>query len=122
MLYLSVLLPAVRMPLTSGPRPAATEPPEPARRRADRARSTAADPRAAFPAGLPGRPSACRGRTAARLGNRRLHDTRSEEGGTYRRKGRAGGRAARTSGCRPREARAALAPAHRRRRAWPPAK
>jgi len=79
-----------RIPVASGPRPAAAWP-EAARRLTHRARMAAA-PRAAGPGCAQGRSRARRGRGAACLGNR-LNDTRSEEAGTYRRKGQAGGRA-----------------------------
>jgi hypothetical protein len=109
MLYLSVSPFPPRMPVTSGPRPAAAVPPEPAKRLTGCARAAAAGPRAAVPSGGLGRTRARRGRPAARLGNRRLNHTRSEEAGTYRRKGRSGGsqgsRAARTGDRRWRDAR-----------------
>jgi hypothetical protein len=106
MLYLSVFLALSRMPATSAP--------EPARRRADSARATAKGFRTAVPAGGPGPSRARRGRPAARLGNG-LHDTRSEEGWTYRRKGRTRGWTSRTGDHHPRGPRLALAPACRRR-------
>ena len=109
MLYLSVLLFRARMPVSSGPHPAATVPPETARRLAGCARTAATGPGTAVPADGRGRARARRGRPAARLGNRRLNDTRSKEAGTYRRKGRArgsqGSGAARTGDRRPRDAR-----------------
>jgi len=120
MLYLSVSLPAAPVPVTSRPRPGAAAPPGPERRRADGARSAAADPGAACPADGADRPGTRGSRPAARPGNRRIHDTRSEEGGTYRRKGqadgRAGGWANRAGERRPRDARIALAPARCLRR------